>query len=213
MVVTGPIYPPVRTFHARHGRLSATLRTALRDAVPGVDVANLPAPVDLGALLPGNRVVVDFGAGMGHHALQVAATGACVLAIDVHSPGIARLALSESPRVLVHHGDGVALLRDHLAPSSVDEVHILFPDPWPKARHAKRRLLQPGFLSVVDRVLRPGGLLAVVTDHDGYATHIEQVVAVDPRFRRTDEVFDWEPTRYHERALRLGNAVRVFTLR
>ena len=169
-----PIYPTVRSFHARHGRIGPTLRAALQEVVPALDVASWPAPVDLAAVLPGSPVVVDFGSGMGHHALDLASQGAGVLAVDVHAPGIARLALAGHPNIAVHLGDGVPLLRHHLAPASIDEV---------------------------------------LTDDDDYAEQITAVITDSRRWHLTDEPLTWQPTRYHERALRLGHTVHQFTVR
>ena len=208
-----PIYPPVRTFHARHGRLGPSARDAIERLLPLVDVGQREAPVNLRVLLPGRRIVIDFGSGMGQHALHLAQGGAGVLAIDVHSPGIARLALAAAPGIVLHLGDGVALLSHHLAAQCADEVHIMFPDPWPKARHAKRRLIQPSFLDVVARVLCPGGLVAVVTDDADYAAQAAAVIRDHPSFSRVDDPFRWQPTRYHERAVRLGRDVHCLTAR
>ena len=164
-------------------------------------------------LLPGRQIVLDFGCGSGTHTVELLERGFGVLAIDVHSPGIARLAETDSPHLRLHLGDGVKLVRDHLAVHSVHEVHVMFPDPWPKARHHKRRLVQHGFLTKLRRILVPAGLLAVVSDDESYAQHVAEVLPSAPGWHVTTEEFTWEPTRYHDRALRLGNRVHSFTAR
>lgn len=212
-----PIYPPVRTFHARHGRLSQTRRAAIAVLVPTLDVARHRAPVDLHSLFPGRTVVVDFGAGMGAHTRELALAGAGVLAIDVHSPGIGRIAewatQGGHQNVAVHLGDGMTLLTEVLAEGSTDEVHVLFPDPWPKARHHKRRLISPTFLAAAHRVLVPGGRLAIVSDDPTYTEHISGTLSGTDLFLGDDAGFHYLPTGYHERAERLGHRITVFAMR
>lgn len=210
-----PIYPPVRTFHARHGRISAAGRRALATDVPNVSVTRFPGPVNLRQLWPGRSIVIDFGAGMGAHTLELARAGHGVLMIDVHAPGVARVASAAVARgwdhVAVHLGDGVELLTTGLAQQCADEIHVLFPDPWPKARHHKRRLIGASFLAAAHAVLIPGGRLVIVSDDAGYTEHIRHEMETCQLFSRDSEDFVYAPTGYHERALRLGNSITVFS--
>ncbi|HEU0101267.1 MAG TPA: tRNA (guanosine(46)-N7)-methyltransferase TrmB [Mycobacteriales bacterium] len=169
-------YEPLQTFRLRRGRVSATQAEALDRLWPrwGVDVDG--RPLDLAALFgPGVPVVLDVGSGMGEAtaAAALADPARGVLAVDVHTPGLgALLRLAERAgldNVRVADGDARVLLADMLAPASLDEVRVWFPDPWPKARHAKRRLLTPGFVALVADRLRPGGRLHVATDWPPYA--------------------------------------------
>jgi tRNA (guanine-N7-)-methyltransferase len=109
-----------------------------------------------------------------------------VLAVDVHRQGLGRLLRRTEElgltNVRVAEGDGVVLLRDMLRAGSVDEVRVLFPDPWPKARHAKRRLVQHGFLDLVATRLRTGGVLHVATDWGPYAEQVQLLLRAHPSY-------------------------------
>jgi tRNA (guanine-N7-)-methyltransferase len=106
-----------------------------------------------------------------------------LLAVDVHTPGAAVLLQLLDEGGLDHVRVAVADARDLLArlgPGSLDEVRIWFPDPWPKTRHHKRRLVTPPFAALVADRLRPGGRLHLATDHEGYAEQMLDVVAAEP---------------------------------
>jgi len=139
-----------------------------------------------------------------------------VLAADVHTPGVATLLLGldqaglTNVRVLV--GDGRQLLQHRIAPASLAGVRVYFPDPWPKGRHHKRRLVDPGFAALVADRLAPGGLLHCATDWEPYAQQMISVLSAEPglelvndgRFDRPD----WRPvTRYEARGLARGHRV------
>lgn len=127
-------------------------------------------------------LVVEVGSGMGEATAAMAAAdpGRDVLAVDVHRQGLGRLLrrLEEQglTNVRVAEGDAVVLLGEMLAPDSVDEVRVYFPDPWPKARHAKRRLVQQGFVDLVAGRLRGGGVLHVATDSAPYAEQVRRLL-------------------------------------
>lgn len=209
-----PIYPPIRTFHARHGRLSASRLNILENVVPNLDISSLPTPVKLREIFPDRRIVIDFGCGMGHHTETLAASGFGVLAIDVHTPGICRIAelVSEQniDNVRVHLGDGIPVLSHMLEPKSVDELHVMFPDPWPKARHHKRRVIQHSLFALADRVLTRDGTITMVTDDDDYAEHIRQVLSESTLFDIGSENADVPSTRYKRRADHMKNTIHGF---
>ena len=189
----------------------------IETVIPGLDVINLAHPVDLHQIFQGRRTVVDFGAGMGHHTVALANDGYGVLAIDVHTPGICAIAQKviehELINVRVHLGDGWVLHAEVLAPGCVDELHVFFPDPWPKARHHKRRLIQVAFLNVADQVLSAEGLITVVTDDDSYAQHVRDVVSTDKRFVISEPHREFAPTKYQVRGEQLGHNIHRFMLR
>src|SRR5207253_1363606 len=123
-------------------------------------------------------VVLEVGCGHGAAALAYAAAhpGHDVVGVDVFTPALARM-LAEAERrrlrnLWVHEGDAVLLLADRVRPRSLTAVHLFFPDPWPKAKHAKRRFVSRANLDLVADRLVPGGRLLVATDHDGYAAHV-----------------------------------------
>jgi len=152
------------------------------------------APLDVATLFGREApLVVEVGSGMGEATAQMAAAdpGRNLLAVDVHRQGLGRLLrrVEDAGRtnVRVAEGDAVVLLRDMLPPASVDEVRVYFPDPWPKARHAKRRLVQRPFLDLVASRLRPGGVLHIATDWAPYAAQVHQLLATHDAFEIRSE--------------------------
>jgi tRNA (guanine-N7-)-methyltransferase len=140
----------------------------------------------------------------------------CVLAADVHTPGVATLLLGldqrglDNVRVLV--GDGLELLQQRIAPASLAGVRVYFPDPWPKARHHKRRLVDAGFAALVADRLAPGGLLHCATDWEPYAQQMIAVLAAEPGLSLASDGHrgrpHWRPvTRYEARGLDRGHHV------
>ncbi len=166
----------VRTFHARQGRISPLTASRLEELMPQ---RSLPeGPLDAAVLFGRHApLVLEVGCGHGAAAIAYAQThpGHDVVAADVHTPGLARmLAAAERAGVgnlRVHHGDAVALLEARVPSGSLSAVHVFFPDPWPKARHAKRRLISSQTLDLLADRLRADGRLLLATDHEGYAGH------------------------------------------
>ncbi len=218
-ISNAPKVPHIRTFHARHGRLSLRRRELLELVIPRLDVINQSSPLDLRIALKRDFVVVDFGCGMGDHtqAMLENQPDWAVLAIDVHTAGICDVAevidSGEYTNALVHLGDGITVLEDQLADQSVSEVHILFPDPWPKAKHQKRRVIQDDLLAIIYRILVPSGTIRIATDHDGYALHVQQVFSQRQDFELSAGGFEVPDTSYHRRAIRLGHTIHSFSAR
>ncbi len=208
----------LRSYKLRRGRMGAARNHALhahrdRFAVPDGD-----GPLDLPALFgPGTPVVVEIGFGMGRTTLEMAAAdpGTGVLATDVHTPGVAALVLGLHERglgnVRVVEGDGHRLLRERIGPGSLAGVRVYFPDPWPKPRHHKRRLVDPGFAALVADRLAPGGLLHCATDWEPYAQRMRDVLEAEPGLvleRVAHERPAWRPlTAFEARGLARGHVV------
>jgi tRNA (guanine-N7-)-methyltransferase len=204
--------------YKRRSRLGATRRQVLdtllaRFAVPeGEDLLDLPALFGTGT-----PVVLEIGFGMGESTLAMAEAdpGTGVLAADVHTPGAATLVLGldrrclDNVRVLV--GDGRELLEQRIPLRSLAGVRVYFPDPWPKARHQKRRLVDAGFAALVADRLAPGGLLHCATDWKPYARQMISVLGAHPGLVLAEagrERPDWRPvTRYEARGLARGHQV------
>jgi tRNA (guanine-N7-)-methyltransferase len=140
------------------------------------------------------------------------------IGIEVHRPGVGRLmnALAEADagNVRVYRHDAVEVLRHEIAEGSLDEVRVWFPDPWPKKRHHKRRLIQPGFVDLVASRVRPGGRLHLATDWAEYAVHMLEVMEDAQAWRnesgpgRYAERPAWRiETHFERRGKRLGHAV------
>ncbi|GAB3287135.1 tRNA (guanosine(46)-N7)-methyltransferase TrmB [Parasphingorhabdus pacifica] len=191
----------------------------------GHDVATLPeGPLDVDSWFGRSApVVLEIGSGMGETTSQLAAAEPerDHLAIEVYKPGLAQLLLRgeklalENLRVL--RGDATVLLRDHIEPASLSEVRIYFPDPWPKKRHHKRRLVQPDTIALVTSRLVPGGVLHLATDWESYAEQMLEVCDAEPalRNRHAGEPGGWAPrpewrpvTKFENRAHEEGRIIR-----
>jgi tRNA (guanine-N7-)-methyltransferase len=206
---------PVRTYGPRRGRLGAASADALARLGPRLAVPVDGRPLDVESVF-GRRapLLLDLGCGDGEAtaALAAAEPDRDVLAVDVHRPGLARLLrrLEDAAlrNVRVAEGDALVVLDRMLAPGSLDEVRVLFPDPWPKARHHKRRLVTPSFAALVASRLRPGGRLHVATDWPAYAEQVLEVVAGCSELHGGAVARPERPvTRFERRALRDGRPV------
>jgi tRNA (guanine-N7-)-methyltransferase len=209
----------IRTFHPRRGRVTPSQSRALSTHGPRVLLPVDGRPLDLDAVFgPGVPVVLDIGFGMGEAtaALAAAQPGVGVLAVDVHTPGVGRLVASVAALGLDHvrvmHGDAVAVVRDMLVPESLSGARIFFPDPWPKARHHKRRLVQPVFTALLASRLVPGGVVHCATDWQPYADQMLQVLTAEPLLEnlfegRAPRPSDRPVTRFEQRGLQRGHDV------
>jgi tRNA (guanine-N7-)-methyltransferase len=175
----------VRTYKARR-RTSPGQAEVLTRLAPAYGVP-LDRPLDAPAVF-GRRapLVLEIGSGTGDATAAMAAADPSrdLLAVEVHTPGVAALLArveQEGLRnVRVLEADGLHVLTAVVASGSLDEVRVFFPDPWPKARHAKRRLVSPAVAALVADRLRPGGRLHVATDWPSYAEHVLAVLAASP---------------------------------
>jgi tRNA (guanine-N7-)-methyltransferase len=176
-----------------------------------------------GGLLNGSDVFgreaplgVEIGFGMGHALLAWGAQCPAwnLLGMEIYQSGIGALLLRLDREgignVRVIEGAAEWVLATRLPPGSLDEVRIFFPDPWPKKRHHKRRLIQPAFVALLAERLRPGGRLWLATDWAPYAQWMERVLAADARFESAcgDPVAARVQTRFEARGARLGHAIR-----
>jgi len=209
----------VRTFHARRGRLSEQRLAALRRLVPRFAVEVGDTPVDLADLF-GRRapVVLEIGSGMGDATAEMAAAdpGRDYLAVEVHTAGVAdllgRVEAQGLTNVRVATGDAMHLVAAQLPPACLTAVHVFFPDPWPKSRHHKRRLIRPDRVALLRETLRPGGTLHCATDEPDYAEAMLEALRADPQLSTVYEGFaprpSWRPvTLYERRAIAAGRTV------
>jgi len=211
----------IRSFVMRGGRITEAQQRALDSLWPRYGIAFQPAPLDCDAAF-GRRAPVTLEIGFGNGDNLVAQAGMHpernYLGIEVHRPGVGRLLLGLEERQLPHvriicH-DAVEVLAHQVAPQTLDEVLILFPDPWPKKRHHKRRLVQAPFVELVTDRLRSGGVLRFATDWQPYAHAALGVLNANPRLRNLaqDGTFvprptGRTPTRFEKRGERLGHDV------
>jgi tRNA (guanine-N7-)-methyltransferase len=207
----------VRTYGARRGRLSPLNQQRMSVLAPRHAIPDGPL-VPREAFARDAPLVLEVGCGHGAAAIAYAALqpGHDVLAVDVFTPALARMLAAAEREGLtnlwVHQGDAVALLAERLAPSSLAAVHLFFPDPWPKARHAKRRFVARPSLDLVASRLQPGGCLLVATDHDGYAAHARAELTAHGRFVVTEgERPPWRPVDgFEAKGLAAGRSVTEF---
>jgi tRNA (guanine-N7-)-methyltransferase len=191
MTESPPVGTEIRTYAGRSGRLSALTRERLDRFLPARALPPGPLmPVEaFGREAP---VVLDIGCGHGAAAIAYASTHLAhdVLAVDVHVPGMARLlAAAEAAGVAnmrVEIGDAVALLTDRVKPRQLAAVHLFFPDPWPKLKHAKRRFVRASTLDLLASRLAAGGHVLIATDQPAYAEHVRTEVRTHGRFEVVD---------------------------
>ncbi|MFD5049905.1 tRNA (guanosine(46)-N7)-methyltransferase TrmB [Streptomyces tendae] len=183
----------IRSFQPRRSRVTAGQADALQRLWPvwGLDIDGQRV-IDLAELFGNARpVVLEVGFGMGEATARMAAADpdTNILAVDVHTPGQGNLLglaeRQELSNIRVGNGDAIILLREMLAPDSLAGLRVYFPDPWPKKRHHKRRLIQPEFLSLAATRLAPGAVVHCATDWEPYAEQMLDVLTAHPDFENT----------------------------
>jgi tRNA (guanine-N7-)-methyltransferase len=227
-------HPPIPSFVHHRSRLTEGQQHAWDRWWPerGRDVADLlsgAAPYDpqawFGRTAP---LILEIGSGMGESTAALAAAAPDVdhIAVEVYEPGLAqllmRLEAAGTTNVALLRGDAVALLRERVPRASLAGIRIFFPDPWPKRRHRKRRLVQPDFVALAASRLEPGGILHLATDWDDYARQMRAVCDAEPALENlaADQPGGWTPrpewrpvTKFEQRALLEGRNVRDLTYR
>ncbi len=210
---------PIRSYVLRQGRVSRAQAAAHETLLPLYGIEYKKEILDFATLF-GRRAetILEIGFGMGETTAAIAAAHPekNFLGIEVHTPGVGSLlkqiaAAGLGNLRLVQH-DAVEVLRDMIAPDSLDGIHIFFPDPWPKKRHHKRRLVQTDFVALLAGRLKPGGYLHLATDWRDYAEQMLAVLAAEPRLENTAEGFAPRPdhrpqTKFETRGLKLGHDV------
>jgi tRNA (guanine-N7-)-methyltransferase len=206
----------VTTFYPRRGRVSGRHEDALSRLFPRFGVAIPGPPLDLAALFGRTApVVLEIGSGMGDATVTMASADPDrdYLAVEVFPPGLGNLlaVIEESglTNVRVARGDALVLVNTMLAPESLDAIHVFFPDPWPKVRHHKRRLIQRVNVSQLVRGLRPGGTLHCSTDWPHYAGQMIEVLGADPALRggAVARPRHRPITKFEQRALEAGRPI------
>ncbi|MEU7630241.1 tRNA (guanosine(46)-N7)-methyltransferase TrmB [Nocardia sp. NPDC049220] len=223
------LYPRVTSFRSRRGALTPTQQQSWDRMWPTIGREVADTPLDQAAWFGREApLVIEIGCGTGTAtaAMAQAEPHLDLIGIEVYQPGLAQLVQRiereriENIRLL--RGDAVDVLENMIATDSLTGVRVFFPDPWPKARHHKRRLLQPATVALIANRLKPGGVLHVATDHAGYAEHIYQVGMAEPLFRGLNETtggvsaehratapigFERPVTKFEGKAHRAGSAI------
>lgn len=216
---------PVRSFVLRQGRMSPAQQRALDELLPRFGVPFAPSALGFDRLFGRHApTILEIGFGMGETtaAIAQARPGDDFLGIEVHGPGVGallkrvdELGLS-NVRVIRH--DAVEVIGAMIPVASLGGIHVFFPDPWPKKRHHKRRLLKPDFVHVLALRLAPGGYLHAATDWQDYADEMLAVLSGEPLLENTFAGFAPRPTyrpltKFESRGLRLGHEVRDIIFR
>lgn len=210
---------PVRSYVLRAGRMGSGQQRALAELGPRFVLPFRPQALQPAAVFGREApLVLEIGFGMGDATAAIAAARPQTdfLGVEVHEPGVGALL-----RRIGEHGltnlrivrhDAVEVLQQMIAPGSLAAVHVFFPDPWPKKRHHKRRLLKPVFVRELASRLAPGGYLHAATDWQPYAEDMLATFAAEPLLANTAPGYaprpDWRPqTKFESRGVKLGHAV------
>jgi tRNA (guanine-N7-)-methyltransferase len=209
----------IRSYVLRQGRVSVAQQRAIDTWLPRYGIAHITRRIDLDQTF-GRKApkVLEIGFGMGDSTATIAEAHPEIdyLALEVHTPGVGNLLkLIDSQqlnniRIMQH--DAVEVLRDMIGDGTLDGVHIFFPDPWHKARHNKRRLIQSPFIAKLVQKLKPGGYIHVATDWQDYAEQVLAVLGAEPLLENSAENYaprpDYRPlTKFEQRGLKLGHGV------
>jgi tRNA (guanine-N7-)-methyltransferase len=212
---------PIRSFVRRAGRITAAQQRALLELAPRFELTNSAELIDFerafGRTAP-LTLEIGFGNGENLAALATAHPDRDYLGVEVHRPGVGHLFLLaeqnalSNVRAICH--DAVDVLEQQIPVAALDEVLVLFPDPWHKARHHKRRLIQTPFVELLVTRLRIGGVFRLATDWEHYALQMLEVLTVSPALRNLSPTQNFMPrdderiaTRFERRGQRLGHDV------
>lgn len=214
---------PVRSFVRREGRLTPSQARALKDLWPRFGVNYSARVLDLEALFSPRtlgRLTLEIGFGNGEALAELALNhpDRNYLGIEVHRPGVGHLLLLIEKLGLgnlrIFRHDAVEVLQEQLPPASLDEILLFFPDPWPKKRHHKRRIVQPAFVDLLASRMKPDGVFHLATDWEDYALQMLEVMDASELFENIAGKGHYSPrpvarpiTKFERRGQRLGHGV------
>jgi tRNA (guanine-N7-)-methyltransferase len=215
----------VRSYVLRAGRMGSGQQRALLELAPRYVLPFTERPLDARAAFGrAAPLILEIGFGMGDATAAIAAASPQLdlLGIEVHPPGVGALLRQieaqqlRNVRIVQH--DAVAVLEHMLAPHSLAGAMVFFPDPWPKKRHHKRRLIQPAFVALLASRLAPGATLHLATDWAPYAQHMLEVLSAEPMLVNLSEGFAPRPayrplTKFERRGQRLGQPAQDLVFR
>ena len=229
MSQTTELMRPIRSFVLRQGRMTPAQKQALQQ-----DGATYGLEVSASGYLDWQKVfgrdaprILEIGFGMGDHLITLAKTfpQTDFLGIEVHPPGVGKCLASARDagitNIKLFSTDAIPVLTQAIAPHSIDKVFLLFPDPWPKKRHQKRRIVQPAFVDLIATCLKPNGLFHLATDWQDYAEYMLSVLETHPAFTNAFGKDTYAPlgferfeTKFERRGVALGHRIYdlVYTL-
>jgi tRNA (guanine-N7-)-methyltransferase len=208
---------PIRSYVLRQGRTTPAQKRALEELFPKYGIAFSQEPVSSPRGAP---LVLEIGSGMGETTAGIAKAHPEVdfVAVEVHGPGVGSLlnAIEREQlanlRVIRH--DALDVLEHMIADGTLAAIHLFFPDPWPKKRHHKRRMVQPAFAALAARKLKAGGILHAATDWPDYADYMNEVFSKEPLLEAATSGFAARPvTKFESRGQRLGHPIRELLFR
>ena len=180
--------PSNRSYSLRGDRMTRAQALAMEQYWGNYSI-QVESPIDFNQILPGKeKVIVEIGSGMGEATAQIAQSTAQVgyLAVEMHKPGLAALLLliieKQLSNIKLIREDAIYLFENYILDNSLDGIHLLFPDPWPKNRQHKRRIVQGDFVEMVAKKLKPGGFIHIATDWQPYAGWINNHFAASSAF-------------------------------
>ncbi|UYF99785.1 tRNA (guanosine(46)-N7)-methyltransferase TrmB [Halomonas sp. GD1P12] len=213
----------IKSYVIRAGRMTPAQTRGLEDVWPRLGLALEDGPQDLYALF-GRKApcVVEIGFGMGNSLIEQAKThpDTDFIGIEVHAPGVGKL-LDEADKLgltnlRVYREDALRVLEECLPAGSINTVQLFFPDPWPKKKHHKRRIVQPAFVELIRTRLEPNGFFHMATDWEAYAEWMAEVMEAAPGYANTADT-DTAPfvprpnfrplTKFEARGEKLGHGV------
>lgn len=200
----------IRSYVLREGRMTPAQKRSLDIHWEAYGIA--PEDIRETEDLFTSTLTVEVGFGMGDSLLEMAISypERNFLGIEVHRPGVGHLLMGIHDNAIsnlrVVRADGLSVLKAHVPASSVAILQLFFPDPWPKKKHHKRRLISPAFLDVAANVLEAEGIIHIATDWANYAEEIRECLNVDQRFTQTTAP-DRALTKYEKRGVKLGHEV------
>ena len=209
----------VRSYKLRGRRITEGQQEAWDRLWPVFGIEHSEKKINLAELFPDSkRIIMEIGFGMGEATAQIAAADPTTgyLAVEVHRPGIgkllARIEEGALKNVRAIEGDAFEVFEQMIADSSLDGVHLFFPDPWPKARHFKRRIVNQEFIAAVAAKLKPGAFFHIATDWQPYAEWIDEEFTKQTLFAGGEvQRPDWRPlTRFEDQGINKEHPVADF---
>jgi tRNA (guanine-N7-)-methyltransferase len=206
---------PIRSYVLRQGRTTPAQKRALESLLPTYGI-----PFSGQKISSPRQLVLEIGSGMGETTVEIAKANpqADFIAVEVHGPGVGSLlnAIEREQlanlRVIRH--DALDVLEHMIADGTLAAIHLFFPDPWPKKRHHKRRMVQPAFAALAAKKLQPGGILHAATDWPDYAEYMNEVFSKEPLLEPAAAGFAERPvTKFESRGQRLGHPIRELLFR
>ena len=212
---------PVRSYVRRQGRMTIAQSRALKDLHKAYLLTKEQSVLNqeqvFGRTAP---LIMEIGFGMGEGTLAYAQQNPQkdIIGVEVHEPGVGalmhNLEKAELKNVRIYSTDAIEVLREAIAPGTLEALHLFFPDPWPKKRHHKRRIVQPEFLALVASRLKPGGRIHMATDWQAYADWMLEMLTDMPGMTNLSQQGDYierpdyrPETRFERRGHRLGHGV------